>query len=459
MRGSAITFITGEQIRLLMPPPKARHPLNALMDYLNRPNDGCLRVCTLYGMQGTGTTTLLLQAIKKLLTQGVSANEIGYFTGMKGDNFDDLYLELEAHRELSYIFIDEIGFFANFLKSGSYLYDTQVRLYGHKVVIAGTNLLALYVAGKRTLYDRCDVIRVPYLSFYEHCRFVLQTDSPSFDQLGEYMKFGGLFQAPADISDYVQTSITDSIVELFHEQPENEVFIWLKPESETVDWKGYVNTALFLSSNYVSNKSFQMPVSLIQDFEVLDARISKQVARDFKEYFSLNRTDRGYRMKRTETVALLDFLVDCGVITVLPNLYEDTEPYKCYVQAPFLRFHFTEKLRKMTDAKIMDEHKPLFGDLLEAAVVSEYQQSHKDANIRFARTHCPPGGELVAEIDLVDLDEKQAFKIEITDGAGYKGFSLLSERQELKGFTFTLLEGEACMQNIYRWGGTSYRGR
>ena len=120
-----------------MPPPKARHPFNTLMDYLNSPNNGCLRVCTLYGMQGTGTTTLLLQAIKKLLAQGLSADRIGYFTGMKGDNFDDLYLELEAHRELSYIFIDEIGFFSNFLNSGSYLYDTQVRLYGHKVVIAG----------------------------------------------------------------------------------------------------------------------------------------------------------------------------------------------------------------------------------------------------------------------------------------------------------------------------------
>jgi hypothetical protein len=239
----------------------------------------------------------------------------------------------------------------------------------------------------------------------------------------------------------------DSIVELFHEQPEKEVFVWLKPESETVDWKGYVNTALFLSSNYVSNKSFQMPVSLIQDFEVLDAQISKQVARDFKEYFSLNRTDRGYRMKRTETVALLDFLVDCGVITVLPNLYEDTEPYKCYVQAPFLRFHFTEKLRKMTDAQIMDEHKPLFGDLLEAEVVSEYWQSNQTAGIRFARTHCPLGGELVAEIDLVDPDKKQAFKVKLTDGASYKGFS------------FTLLEGEACMQNIYRWGESSYQSR
>lgn len=452
-----MTFITGEQLHLLVTPKEPRRQLKDLMDYLGSQNNGCLRVCALYGLRRTGKTTLLLQAIKQLLAQGISADDIGYFTGMKGDSFDDLYLELEAHRELTYIFIDEIGFFSNFLKSGSYLYDTQVRLYGHKVVIAGTNLLALYVAGKRTLYDRCDVIRVPYLSFYEHCRFVLQTESPNFSQFMEYMKTGGLFQTPADIPDYVQTSVTDSIVELFDEQPENEVFVWLKPESESVDWRGYVNTVLFLSSNYISNKSFQTPVSLLQDFEVLDAQASKQVAREFKEYFSLNRTDRGYRMKRTETVALLDFLVDCGVITVLPNLYEDTEPYKCYVQAPFLRFHFTEKLRRIADANIADEHKPLFGDLLEATVVSEYLRSHEGADIHFARTHCPPGGEVVGEIDLVDQREKQAFEVKLTDGAGYKGFSLLSSRPELQGFSFTLMEGKACMRHIYQWGKTSYQ--
>ncbi len=454
-----MTFITGEQLHLLAVPTEPRRQLNDLIDYLNSHNDGCLRVCALYGLRRTGKTTLLLQAMRRLLEQGVSADEIGYFTGMKGDTFDDLYLELEAHRNLTYIFIDEVGFFANFLKSGNYLYDTQVRLYGHKVVIAGTNLLALYVAGKRTLYDRCDVIRVPYLSFYEHCHFVLKTEDPSFSQFMEYMKFGGLFQTPNDIPDYVQTSVTDSIVELFEDQPENEVFVWLKPESETVDWKGYVNTVLFLSSNYVSNKSFQTPVSLLQDFEVLDAQTSRQVAREFKEYFSLNRTDRSYRMKRTETVALLDFLVDCGVITVLPNLYDDTEPYKCYVQAPFLRFHFTEKLRRLADTEISDEHKPLFGDLLEAAVVSEYQQSHKDADVRFARTHCPPGGEAVGEIDLVDSKSKQAYEVKLTDGAGYKGFSLLSDRPELRDFSFTLLEGEKCMRYIYQWGSAAYQNK
>ena len=65
----------------------------------------------------------------------------------------------------------------------------------------------------------------------------------------------------------------------------------------------------------------------------------------------------------------------------------------------------------------------------------------------------------MAEIDLVDRERKQAFEVKLTDGTGYKGFSLLSDQQELQGFTFTLLEGESCMRHIYRWGGSSYQGR
>lgn len=451
-----MTFITGEQLTLLAVPEQPRSQLGELMQYLTATDVACPKVCALYGLRRTGKTTLILQAIKILLTQGVSADKIGYFTGMKGDNFDDLYLALQEEKRLEYVFVDEIGYFANFLQSGSYLYDTLVRLYNRKVVIAGTNLLALHVAAKRTLYDRCRLIRVPYLSFYEHCRFVLHTEAPTHPQLMEYMKAGGLFQQPEDVAEYVQTSITDSIVELFDTQPESEVFVWLKPEAESVDWKGYVNTVLFLSSNYISNKSFQRPLSLIQDYEVLDTEVSRQVARDFREYFSLSRQDRSFRMKRTETVALLDFLVHCGVITVLPNLYGDTEPYKCYVQTPFLRFHFTERLRKMAGVVELDEHKPLFGDLLEATVVSEYHRGHPDAKIFFARAHCPPSTGEISEIDLVDQNSRRAYEVKLTDGSGYKGFAQLSDRPELQGFDFTLLQAENYVRLIYEWGMAAY---
>lgn len=452
-----MTFITGEQLSLLAAPARARSQLEELIQYLTTTDVTCPKVCALYGLRRTGKTTLILQAIKQLLEQGVSVDKIGYFTGMKGDNFDDLYLALQEEKQLDYIFIDEIGYFANFLQGGSYLYDTLVRLYNRKVVIAGTNLLALHVAAKRTLYDRCRLIRIPYLSFYEHCSFVLNTEAPTHKQFMAYMKTGGLFQQPEDIAEYVQTSITDSIVELFDTQPENEVFVWLKPESESVDWKGYVNTVLFLSSNYISNKSFQRPLSLIQDYEVLNTDVSKQVARDFREYFSLTKQDRSYRMKRTETVALLDFMVHCGVITVLPNLFDDTEPYKCYVQTPFLRFHFTEQLRKMAGGLELDEHKPLFGDLLEAAVISEYHRSHPSSDIFFARTHCSPDAGEISEIDLIDQTDKLAYEVKLTDGSGYKGFTLLSDRPELKDFSFTMLQAENYASIIYEWGETEYQ--
>lgn len=447
-----MTFITGDVLRLPEVPKGPRHQLYALMEYLHTKGAANHHVCVMYGLRRTGKTTLILQAVRRLLDEGVPQEKIGYFTGMKGDTFDDLYLELEAHKELKYIFIDEIGFFEGFLQSGNYLYDTLVRLSGCKVVIAGTNLPALYVAGKRTLYDRCRMIRVPYLSFYEHCKFVLRTDNPDKAAFMRYMQYGGLFAEPEDIAEYVQTSITDSIVELFDTQPENEVFVWLRPGSEDVNWKGYVNTVMLLSSNYVSSRSLQRHPPLLQDYEALDTKVTKQIVREFKQYFSLSVQDRAYQMKRTETVALLDFLVHCGVIAVLPNLYGDTEPYKCYVQAPFLRFHFTEKLREMTNVRILDEQKPLFGGLLEAAVVSEYQQSHPGARTCFARTHCPQGSSHVDEIDLIDMDAKAGYEVKLTDGGGYKGFVQLGAQPELDGFTFVLLDQTNYTQTIYEWG-------
>ena len=452
-----MTYITGEQLLLLQAPAEPRRQLQELNSYLA--GQGAQSVCTLYGLRRTGKTTLLVQAIQALLFGGVSPDRIGYFIGLKGDDFDDLHLELEARKELlDYIFIDEIGFFSNFLRAGSYLYDTLVRLYNKKVVVTGTNLLALYVAGKSTLYDRCKIIHVPYLSFYEHCRFVLRTEQPTFEQFLAYMKSGGLFKEPEDIPDYIQTSITDIIVELFETQPDSEVFIWLKSENEAkIDWKAYVNTILFLSCNYASNTSLQTQISMVQDFEVLDERISRQVTREFKEYFSLSRNDRVYRMKRTETVALLDFLVHCGLIVVLQNLFDDTEPYKCYLQASFLRFHFTEKPRRMVTGKISSHHKPLFGNLMEATVVSEYLQAHLAASVRFARTHCPSGGDLVAEIDLVDLDAKTGYEVKLIDEPGYRGFQLFSELQELQDFYFELLEEYRCMEKVYQWGEMPYR--
>ncbi|MDR1135969.1 MAG: AAA family ATPase [Clostridiales Family XIII bacterium] len=451
-----MNIITGEELGYLKVPPRPRRQFDDLMEYLREQAPARQSVCALYGLRRTGKTTLILQAIRELVNRGVAADTIGYFTGQKGDTFDDLIIELEARKKLKYIFVDEVCFYANFLKSGSYLYDTLVRLYDKKVVIAGTNLLALYLAGKETLYDRCTTLRVPYLSFYEHCYFVLGAESPEREDFMGYLQSGGLFQPPEDIPDYVQTSIVSSVTELFETQPESEIFPWLKPESEDVDWKRYVNTILLLSSNYVGNKSFQVPPSLREDMEAVDAGITRRVLRDFRQYFSLTPRDREFRMKRTETVALLDFLTHCGVITVLPNLFDDTEPYRCYVQTPFLRFHFTNKLQSMAGGAAINENTPLFGNLLEAAVVSEYMAAHPEARSCFARTHYPPGAGQVAEIDLLDMDAKRGYEVKLTRSRGYKGFEMVGSLPELAGFQFELLKDSACIEHIYRWGGEAY---
>lgn len=453
-----MNIITGEELGYLKIPERPRRQFRSLMEYLREQDPARQTVCALYGLRRTGKTTLILQAVRQLTGQGADPETIGYFTGQKGDTFNDLIIELEARKKLKYVFIDEVSFYSGFLKSGNYLYDTLVRLYDKKVIIAGTNLLKLYLAGKDTLYDRCSTLRVPYLSFYEHCSFVLDTGQPTKEDFTRYLQSGGLFQPPEDIADYVQTSITSSITELFETEPESEIFAWLKPESDDVDWKGYLGTILLLSSNYVSNKSFQTPPGVREDMEAVDAEITHKVLRDFRQYFSLSPRDRGFRMKRTETVALLDFLTHCGVITVLPNLFDDAEPYRCYVRTPFLRFHFTDKPLSMAGGEAKGENTPLFGNLLEAAVVSEYQDSHPGAETRFARTHYPPGSDEVEEIDLLDMESKTGYEVKLTRSRGYKGFETIGSLPELEGFQFEMLKDAACVERIYQWGSESYQG-
>jgi hypothetical protein len=159
-------------------------------------------------------------------------------------------------------------------------------------------------------------------------------------------------------------------------------------------------------------------------------------------------------MKRTETVALLDFLTHCGVITVLPNLFGDTELYRFYVQSPFLRFHFTKK--RMINGATINENTPLFGNLLETAVVSEYRETHPGSKICFARTHYPPASNEVAEIDLLDMNNKRGYEVKLTRSRGYKGFETVGALPELAGFKFEILKDIACVDKIYQWGRESY---
>lgn len=267
-----MNIVTGEELGYLKVPTRSRRQFYNLMAYLRERDPARQTVCALDGLRRTGKTTLILQAVRELISQGTDPETIGYFTGQKEDAFDDLIIELEARKKLEYI-------------------------------------------------------------------------SPR---------------------------------------------------------------------------------------------------------------DRGFRMKRTETVALLDFLTHCGVITVLPNASDDAEPYRCYVQTPFLRFHFTEKLHRMVDGVRINENTPLFGNLLEAAVVSEYQDSHPEVRTCFARTHYPPGSGEVAEIDLLDMDHKIGYEVKLRRSRGYRGFDTIGSLPELAEFQFEMLKDSACVERIYQWGRKSY---
>jgi hypothetical protein len=99
---------------------------------------------------------------------------------------------------------------------------------------------------------------------------------------------------------------------------------------------------------------------------------------------------------------------------------------------------------------LINENTPLYGNLLEAAAVSEYRAARPGVKTCFARTHHPRGSDEVFEIDLLDMDAKRGYEIKLTEGRGYKGFEKLGARPEVKGFRFEMLKGAACMEHIYQ---------
>lgn len=333
-----MTFITGAQLQLLEAPKKMRQQLCGLIEYLCTDGIANQYVFTLYGLHGTGKTTLMIQAIKQLLEDGINPESIGLFTGINGDSFDALYRQMEKHRNLRYILIDEINFFEGFLQKGSYLYDTLIRLYRCKVVISGS-MPMLYTASKRTLYDRCRFIRIPHLSFHEYCKFILHTDTPYQSDSMRYMKYGGLFIEPDNVSDYVRAYITNPIIEMLYTQPKSEISAWQTADSEVMDWDECIHAVLKLACNYISEYS----LSTEQNQEALAAQIPNRVIMDFNKYFSLSAHEREYKMKHTKTVALLDFLIHCGVIDMPHGSCNDVESHQCHVPVPLLRFYFTEE--------------------------------------------------------------------------------------------------------------------
>ena len=109
-------IVTIDQLVNLKPLMTERYQLELVMDYLHDKRNK--NVCALYGLRRTGKTTIIEQAISKLLSEGVRAENILYITGTKNQIEDIMCLYSEIDRKKKevkekgqlYEFVGEIGY-------------------------------------------------------------------------------------------------------------------------------------------------------------------------------------------------------------------------------------------------------------------------------------------------------------------------------------------------------------
>lgn len=468
--------VTADQLANLKPLMTERYQLGLVMDYLH--DNRNKNVCALYGLRRAGKTTIMEQAINKLLSEGVKAENILYITGTKNQIEDImcLYSEIDkkksevGDREQLYVFVDEIGYFMSFLSYSDRLYNYYTRICNMKIVIAGTNVLSLYIASMDTLYDRMFAVSVHHLTFYEHCRFVLETTFPSWEDFKNYLRIGGLFEQE-DIAEYMQTSIIEHIQDTISCGEPREIMRWFDRyrEDTDVNWSAVLNNICLYAAANIDERSATRFRGFADDIDYLEscmpkAEVDRGVIEECYKYYKLGDLSK-IALRRNEVVGLLTFLEKCGFTVKLKNCIGDIfgNAYKMYLTFPFFRFSFTKKLADFAHYPgFLDATRGsrLLGDLLEGCVVSEYSLAYPKHEISFWRERIVEDGkDRYAECDLLDFTDGTAFEIKLKGQQQYDGFHYLNQMHKDWGFgdRQRKLFGEDAMQFVYDIGYRAYR--
>lgn len=175
-----------------------------LYRYLESPDDR--RVCCLYGLQGTGKTVMMLQAIEHMN----AFDRCLLVRCESGCSVMQIRKEIDAHPESQFLFLAEATRAQNLIGAASVLADRYAAA-GKKVVLTGTESLGFFLAGLDELYGSVQFLHTTYLSFQEQ-HMLLGTN------LADYLRYGGtlspenVFHEAKTAGAYVDSAVVYNLV-------------------------------------------------------------------------------------------------------------------------------------------------------------------------------------------------------------------------------------------------------
>lgn len=329
-----------EMLRTL-PYTKTRNCFDKVIQYLAKQTP---KVCGLIGIRRTGKTVLMQQAIRYLMTEGTHASEILYVQvsgeiaagefnyALKG------YINDNPH--IKYVFIDEISFVKGFVNDSAYLSDYLVATLGKRVVLTGTDSLALSLASQEYLYDRIEMIHTTVVSYQEY------TTIFGAIELEDYLKTGGImgsdyFSTYNHVQDYLLTAVSENIRQSL-----------LRTEDAPY-WDG-LSEILTTAQKFhtITNKIFYYTTTpLVLDTLRGELKFTKEaphIAMPYDIGQVKELMDREVRIKTRVNLnkvglnSIIGYLKDIHMIQEIHNLYQDTDK-QYHITIPGIRYMITKE--------------------------------------------------------------------------------------------------------------------
>lgn len=219
LRLEGAVFRGGDMAGALEPAgnPRERWFTGAVRDYLDGSSTD---VCVLYGLRRTGKTYAISQLVAGMDPSELAATAYMTLDGVEDATMDDLYHDLFALEAAGVrnVFVDEVTAIRDFARRSANLSNVFTTLKGMRVVLAGTDSLAFWLARNEKLYDRMLMLHSTAITYAEWSEVLQMHD---FD---DYVEFAGTmcpdsdeyrsripFKKPADTALYIDTAIAANL--------------------------------------------------------------------------------------------------------------------------------------------------------------------------------------------------------------------------------------------------------
>lgn len=146
------------------------------------------RVCLLFGLRRTGKTTMLRQAVARMIKEDRARS--AYIKARRSDTMEMVNRDLKRlfHAGFQYVFLDEVTLMRDFIDSAALFSDVYASM-GMKIVLSGTDSLGFWLAMDQELYDRVHPIHTTFIPYREYSRLL------KINSIDEYIRYGGTLRA------------------------------------------------------------------------------------------------------------------------------------------------------------------------------------------------------------------------------------------------------------------------